>query len=423
MEQTVKDKVEKVAIFKYGIIAPVLHASSKERNEYFKSLENKELDVPYYGIKKYTAATFKDWLFKYKNGGLDNLYPSIRSDAGKSKKITDKVVETIKQIISDFPYLSISGIYRMLIHEGYINTCNFTESTLRNYICKNKLKEGNSMDKPRKKFEKENVNELWISDFMVGPYITIKGKKQRVYLCGIEDDHSRVITGAGWFLHENCISLALTLKKAISIYGIPYTFYCDNGKTFVTNYLHLICARLGIALVHSSPYDGGPARGKIERFFQTIRQKFLSCLDIPSIKDLEEFNRLFEKWLDEEYHKQFHSGIQERPIDRYLKSAAKVKIRTVSTAELDNFFLNTITRKVKNDSTVSIQGKLYEVPVEYIGKKVELRFPIDNPDKITIYENNQPICLIRQVNLSENATAPYTGIHFKDINKKKGGES
>lgn len=407
-----------VGIFRYGLIAPAIHMSLKERREYFKCLEVKEFEVPYYGTKKYNAGTLKNWLLRYKNGGLDNLTPSTRIDAGISKKITEKVADIIKQIITDFPYISISGIYRMLIHEGHIRTGDLAETTLRHYISKNKLKEANQMKEPRKKFEKENINELWTADFMVGPYIQVGKKKMQTFLCAIIDDHSRMIVGAGWYIKQNCVALALTLKKAISIYGIPSIFYVDQGKVFHTNYLHLICARLGIALIHAKPYSAA-SKGKVERWFRTVREKFLNCIDISKIKDITELNKLFEKWVDEEYHNQCHSGIGEKPIDRYINSANKTKIRTITEHELDYYFLNTITRKVKNDATISIAGKLYEVPSEFIGKVVDLRFPIDNPDKITIYEDNKPVCLIREVNPALNATKPYTGIHFKDIEKKE----
>lgn len=412
-------KVEAISIFRYGLIAPALHMSRKERRKYFKDFAEKELEVPYYGTKKYKTATFNDWLMRFKNGGLDNLLPVTRSDAGISKRITEETGKIIKQTISDFPYLSISGIYRMLLHEGHIRSGDFGETTLRHYVNKNNLKEADKMKEPRKKFEKENVNELWTADFMVGPYMQSSKKKQQVNLCGIIDDHSRIMAGATFHWQENCVALATTLKEAISIYGVPNAFYCDNGKVFRTNYLHLICAKLGIALVHSKPYDS-PSRGKIERFFRTVREKFLSCLDIPSIRDIEELNRLFKKWLDEEYHKQYHLGIEERPIDRYINSANKTKIKIVASHELDNYFLNVITRYVKNDATISVNGVIYEVPAEYIGKKIELCFPIDNPGKISIYENSKPVCSIKPVNLILNATKPYTGIHFKNI--EKGGE-
>lgn len=224
-----------------------------------------------------------------------------------------------------------------------------------------------------------------------------------------------MIVGYGWYLHENSQTLAATLKNAVSIYGMPKVFYCDNGSAFVSSYLNLVCAKLGIALVHSRPYDS-PSRGKIERFFKTVREKFLAlgCQNETQLT-LEEFNDAFDQWIETQYHQQIHSGINERPLDRYLRNAATTKITSIAAHELDHCFLNVVQRKVKKDATVSLNKKLYEVPPSYIGKFVELSFPIDQPDTITLLDNGKPIARIRHVNLVENANKPYTGIHFKNF--------
>lgn len=411
-------KQEQVAVFRYGLISPALHMSRAERKKYFRELEGKEFDIPYFGKKRYLAGTFKHWMLKYRNGGLDNLKPSIRCDKGILRKISDSVVMAIKTAIERYPFLSSSGIYRLLINEGHIRSGDFSETTLRNYIRKNNLRDINKDVVGRKKYEKENVNELWVCDFMYGFHIRCGKRKRRSYLCVIIDDHSRVIVGWGWYFEENSSVLAKTLKTAISIYGLPLVFYCDNGSVFVSNYIHLVCAKLGIALVHSKPYDS-PSRGKVERYFKTVREKFLAGLDTTGIT-LDELNRRFEQWLDTQYHKAHHSGINECPIDRYFRNAAKNTIKTITEHELDNAFLNEITRKVRNDATVSINKKFYEVPQEYIGKIIKLSFPIDQVDKITIMDKNKPVVQIKPVDMVENANKPYTGIHFKDI---EGGTS
>ena len=82
--------------------------------------------------------------------------------------------------------------------------------------------------------------------------------------------------------------------------------------------------------------------------------------------------------------------------------------------------MNVIYRVVKNDATVSINTKLYEIPANYIGKKVSLYFPIDQPDKITLMDDDStPVCLIKEVNLTENANKPHTGIHFRNITEQE----
>lgn len=412
-------KQETIAVFRYGLIAPALHMNCSVRKKYFQELVGKEFEIPYIGTKKYKISTIRNWLTQYKNGGLDSLKPVIRKDKGIQRKITDKIAQDIKQVIEEFPFLSVSGIYRVLIKKRYVENGYLAETTLRNYIKDNNLHQTEEVV-GRKKFEKENVNELWLSDFMYGSHIKVGNKKRQTYLCAVLDDHSRMIVGWGWYLNVDCISLATTLKGAISIYGVCDIFYCDNGSVYVSDYLHLVCAKIGISLVHSKIYDS-PSRGKIERFWKTVREKFLAGIDATKIT-FAELNTLFENWLDTDYHRVLHTGIGEKPIDKYLRNVEKREIKTISQHEIDNAFLNVIRRKVKNDATISINKKLYEVPPEFISKKVSLSFPIDKPDQITLLnEEGKPLLQLKEVNLVENANKPYTGIHFKEL--KQEGET
>lgn len=403
-------KCESIALFRYGIIAPVLHESIRSQASYFRDMAEKQFDVPGIGLKKYKVSAFKTWLFKYKKGGIDLLKPKQRIDKCKSRKITPEIGNMISAKVSDYPNLSCSSIYRILVSEGAINP-DFTEQTVRKYIKDNNLKTIEHEAIPRKKFEKEAVNMLWISDFMHGPHIPCEGKKKKVYLCCIIDDHSRVIVSGGFFHHENTQSLEAVLKEGILRFGLPKIFYCDNGAVYSTTHLQLVCARLGISLVHSRPYDS-PSRGKIERYWRTVREKFIPLLNLQEINDIKDLNNLFSIWLDKEYNKAYHSGIDAKPFDKYIASLNNVEINRIAKEELDTAFLVTVKRKVKNDSTVSIFGILYEVPPKYIGKMIELRYQESNPDEINIYENNLPVQKINKVNVFENANFVTHGIKF-----------
>lgn len=103
---------------------------------------------------------------------------------------------------------------------------------------------------------------LWIADFMHGPYVKDGKAKRKTYLCVIIDCHSRLITGYGFFFAENTFALEVTLKKAVLTYGVPLRYYCDNAKIFVSGYIHMVCARLGIALLHPDPHEPEPC-GKV----------------------------------------------------------------------------------------------------------------------------------------------------------------
>ncbi len=410
-----ENRRKEIGLFKYALIAPVISGNVNVQMDYFREAAKKEYDVPYIGKRKYKARTFKSWLKRYRKNGFNALMPKQRGDKGKSRKIDDQLAACIKETVFKFPFLSCAAIYRMLVAEGKIRVDGITEGTLRNYINDNALK-NKSTPVPRKKFEKEHVNDLWIADCMHGPYIKCNQKKRKVFLIAAIDDFTRMVPARGWFFNENSICLEIVIKEAIRRFGLPQALYCDNGAIFSTSHLQLACARMGIALIHSKPYDS-PSRGKIERFFRTVRQKFLSLLDVTEIHDIVQLNERFERWLEKEYHKHFHHGIGTTPMDRFIQAIKHTPIKRVAEQELDMAFQITIFRKVKNDATVSVNNILYECSPKFIGKKVQIRYPSDKPEDLTIYEDNSPMEKLNKVNIHENASVPAWGIKFNKEEK------
>ncbi len=404
---------EKLALFKYGIIAPILHETADKQNLYFNNASEKNLIVPGIGIKKFHPSTFKSWLRKYRKNGFDGLYKADRADKGKSKKLTDKIKDGVNKIIEDYSVPSYSELYRKLMQLGYLDENYIHYQTLRKYLQDNNIKLKPKNIIARKKFEAEWINSLWTSDYMHGPYLRSGKRKRKAILCSIIDDRSRVIVGFNWSFHENTLSLQTALKKAFLTYGLCERFYCDNGPAFVSSHITIICARLGVSLIHSKPYDS-PSRGKIERFNRTVRQMFLPDINTDSLT-ISELNTKFEFWLKNSYHKKIHTGISMAPMDRFLHELNNTKIKRISEDELENHFLATIKRKVKNDSTVSIEGVLYEVPAKYIGSYVEIRFPLYDETRIYLYENGNSVCRLKKVDIHENARVRSSLISFSKM--------
>jgi putative transposase len=411
-------QTEKIALFRFGIIAPVLHDSGVKQTRYFKKMAQQVFDVPVYGRKKFNWKTFKSWLRKYRREGFEGLKPKTRADKGQSRIIDNYLDNIIRQKFDEFPSLKVAGLYHMLLDQGLIQANVPCEATLRKYIADQNLKPQAEPAKPRKKFEKPHVNDLWMSDFMHGQRFNIDGVKRKLFLCGIIDDHSRVLTGCRWTLQENTEALELVLKDALLTYGLPKMLYCDNGAVYASMHLQLVCARLGIALVHSKPYDS-PSRGKIERFWRTVRQSFLPLVPIDQNYSLDGFNTLFSDWLDQQYHRRFHHGILQPPLDRYIADVEHTSVRRINQNELELHFYQTYQRKVNNDATVSINSNLFELPAKYIGAKVELRHPTGQPRDLWLYENDQPVIKIQPVDLVLNSNSPFTGIRFANSNQSE----
>jgi putative transposase len=152
---------------------------------------------------------------------------------------------------------------------------------------------------------------------------------------------------------------------------------------FIDAALRRACAVLGIKLTHSKP--GKPAgRGKIERFFRTVRDQFLVEIAGPGggagsvVADLAELNSLFTAWVEQVYHQRVHTETQMAPLARFLAAGPPVP---TPAALLVEAFRWAQWRTVTKTAMVSLHGNLYEVDAALAGAKVELVFdPFDLSD-------------------------------------------
>jgi len=144
-----------------------------------------------------------------------------------------------------------------------------------------------------------------------------------------------------------------------------------------------------------------PHAEKWKDFFRTVRDRFLS--GIASDISLAELNEAFWLWLQHDYQHKLHTGIDQRPIDRYNASIERVTIRRLSKNELDEIFLIRHERVVNNDATISFKGDLYEVPSAYIRQRIEIRHPVDDPKQLYLYDNDVRVGRIKLLDKKENA--------------------
>lgn len=392
---------EQIALIRYKLISPVLAEPGRVQNEYFRTQAAKRHEFPRYGSRKVTVSTLKSWLKIYKKKGFAGLKPKVRSDKGRPRKASPELVNAIRVKSKAYPYLSGKRLHEILIQEGLIGNPSIHYNTLLRIVKEeNLLQFGNKRGDVRKRFELDQVNDLWMCDFMHGPRVLINRKAHKAILCAIIDDHSRMIVGHAFAPSETVSSLTKVLKDAFQVFGLPKRLYVDNGASFNSNFLAKSCALSGISLVHSKPYDS-PSRGKIERYFRTVRDRFLS--GITEELTLEQLNAEFSIWLNDDYHHKLHTGINERPIDRYHRSSSKVDIRRPTKAELDEIFLVRHERVVNNDATISFKGRIYEVPTAYIRQRIEIRHPVDDDRDLYLYDTDIRVGKLKFVDKRQNA--------------------
>lgn len=254
-------------------------------------------------------------------------------------------------------------------------------------------------------------------DFKEGKSIKCGRNKRRTYFCGIIDDSSRFLVGHEWGVNEDTALFARTLKKAIAIYGIPIILYCDQGKVFLSNYIVQVCARLGISLAHAQPYSAA-SKGKIERFNGTISRMFYPLVEDFASLSIDQLNRQFSTFVNDIYHTKVHGSLGQSPREKFQTGLSKTTIRRMDENQLEQFFLCSIKRKVRLDATVRINNIYYEVDMKYVGESVDIRFPIDQPDRFYLFENDQLVRQLKPVDMVENANPPYVATSYSKLFKK-----
>lgn len=393
------------AVFRYGLIAEATRPLSGEVvAQTLARTAARQHPLPDGSLRRFSVSTLRAWLRTYQREGLDGLLPRTRSDKGAFRVIDDDVAEIVARHRVQHRALSVT-LFHQIVHEDGVLPDGKTicEATLRRFL------KSRGLDKPvrgpgkaRAKYEMPHPNELWVGDFMHGPKVGTEKGKRKAILTAIVDDHSRVIVGARFAFTEDTSDILHTLRDAIATYGVPKRFYCDNGPAFSSHHLSEACARIGCALLHSEPFDS-PSRGKIERFFRTVRARCLPRVTDPDLRSIETLQERFEIWLREDYHLRRHGGIAMKPLDRFLAGAETTLITRLSPTEIDLAFMGRITRVVRNDATVKIDGVFYELPPEFIGARVEIRYPVANPLELILYRDDKPVTPIKPVDAIDNA--------------------
>ncbi len=258
MTENGNDTDEKMALFKYSLIVPALNGTfvQKSLNEYFFKVAEKEYELPNGKKKVFHPTSIKKWYYLYKKYGFNGLKSGTRSDRGKSKNIPLSIFDTIREIKSNKKHITKRGIYHELCELGEIRKVDVAESTFYRFLKLNSDKLTDEEFKNEcKAFEAARCNDIWQADTSNVMRINHDGKSSIVYLIHIIDDASRLVVGHTLTFNDNAINFQDTLKKAIKVYGIPKVLYVDNGSPYANAQLELICANLGIQLVHAKPYS------------------------------------------------------------------------------------------------------------------------------------------------------------------------
>ncbi len=383
---------QQIADFRHSLVAELCnaHLSAEERQQLIRKKTNRQYTIPGSTKTTITAETIRSWMQQYETHGKDGLRPKLREDRGRQRSFTDEEAAALIAMLEAKPDWTAQTVLKELHKTGKVHT-RISSSALSRFLQANNLTRRERLfqrqDKDQRRFAFEAPLECVQSDAMHAfPVPDEKGRKRKAILLAFLDDHTRRVLYARFLFSEKAIHFEDGVKHTLKAYGKIGRLYTDNGATFVSHQTRRILETLKVYFIHSKPYKP-QGRGKIERFFRTVRQSFLAPLEKDSIKSLEQLNHLFSAWLETEYHREVHSSLGVTPLDAWLAKTDAIK-HVDPHIDIDAAFLHEITRKVHNDSIISVNGIAFEAPSVLIGKKVHIRFDPHPPIRRLIVTYN-----------------------------------
>ncbi len=365
------DRGREEGLRKYALLAPLL----EEGVPAFEMARRRSLLREQQGISE---RTLRRWLAAYRKGGFDALVQSPRRDKGSCKAIVPEVLALAEECRKELPRRSAGLIQDWLKLQGH----HVARSTLERHLRQRGLS-GRALGAEAaasgagRRFVRKGRNTLWQADIKYGPSLPLPGggKKRRTYLMVLIDDATRLVVHAEFYDNQKQPILEDALKKAIQRNGSPKSIYVDNGKIFVSTWMKLACAHLNIRHLNTRPYSP-EAKGKVERFNRTV-EEFLAEAALQSPATLDALNALFRVWLSERYQHKPHSALGGKsPAEAFAQDTTPLRFHSLEA--LQHAFLHEAERVVDKSGCLKLEGALYDAGVEYLRKKVQVRYdPFD----------------------------------------------
>lgn len=403
-----KDRAEAIGIFRAQVIGPLLtrvFSSHGELAEAIRVIARQQHRPPHSNVsRRYSTATIERWYYRFKRRGLPGVTPRRRSDTGHARELTTEQRDLLLGIRREHPTTSAALILRTLELDGRLEKRAVSLSTLRRLYHENGLDRATlrtSDGRVRLRWQAERADALWHADVCHGPAMKIAGRSVPLRIHAILDDHSRYIVAIAATTTEREIEMLALLVKAMRSTGrAPEALYLDNGATYTGDVLATACSRLSIGLLHATPHDP-QARGKMERFWRTLREGCLDHIGTPgSLHDVQV--RLLA-FLAQHYHVAPHASLMGRAPTQVYETAPRLDER-VDEAQLSAALTVHGKRRVRRDGTLEIGGVTFETRAGFLaGRVVVVGRSLLDPTADPWIEHEGQRYLVGRVDPEENA--------------------
>ena len=271
-----EDRRREIGLFRYALIRDAADPglSKAERGRLVRALCERDHVGPDGRLVRVARGTLDRWVRDYRRGGFEALVPRPRVVAPRTPA---EMLELAFRLKRERPERTAAQVREIMLAAGGPAP---GLRTLQTHLARGGLNvraDGRTPGKVYGRFEASVRNELWTGDGLHGPTLAGAAAPRAVLLAFI-DDHSRLLVGWRWGTGEDVFRLEAALRAGLMARGVPTAILVDRGSPFVSSQLLRACAVLGVKLIHASP-RAATTKGKIERFFRTVRDQFLVEID------------------------------------------------------------------------------------------------------------------------------------------------
>lgn len=365
-------KAEAKALFRLGIVGDLLarELSAGELRAELVARSAERYRAPgSAGTRKYHWKTLQSWYYAAKRGGHRSLAPKSRK-RGFALALTPEQRELLLTIRCEHASAAANLILDTAVRQGVVQAGQLSVSTLRRLFAEAGVPRTSSTRttrRDRRRWEAPRVGALWHADVCHIWVRDLAGTPRKIYVHGLLDDFSRFALSLEARDAEREVDFLSVLCGTLLRFPAPDAVYLDNGSCYRGDVLALALARLDVKLVHAQPHDP-QARGKMERFWRTMRQR---CTDhLPRGASLHDVNAALLAFLDADYNARAHASLMGEPPLRRFHAGLSALPRPRTAKELAAALEISVKRRVAGDATFTVEGRTFEVRGRHLAHKL-----------------------------------------------------
>ncbi len=318
--------------------------------------------------------TLWEWVKRYRESGEAGLRNKVVFP-GSWQKLPLAVRKKIVEIKKREPLFGVKRISYLLRRVFFLRACPETvRRTLQEESLMNPSRKKSSRNPSRPRFfERATSNQMWQSDIF-----TFRLGGRYAYLIGFMDDYSRYVVGMELCRSQTADQVLEVYRRAVGEYGVPKEMLTDRGRQY-TNWRGSTRFERELQkdrIRHIKSQAHHPMTlGKLERFWKTIFEEYLSRAQFGSFEEARERIRQWVKYYN---HKRPHQGIGGLcPADRYFEIQGELR-KTIEQGIEDNVLEMALRGKPR--APFYMVGRMEGQSVVLRAEKGKLRLMVDDEE-------------------------------------------